>query len=494
VLAAPRGAAELDGWRAELLRKSDDRDRLEKGLRARVTGSGEVLAVTAAEVARGLEPGSMLASFLRYTRRFEMDPKTHEKPPPTDSLLAFIVTPDARVRRVELGASAEIEGLVACWRVSVGRPLLASPLAAAGPDEGRGVGALVSGGSAEGELALGAKLRERLLDPCLAALGDEQVTAVHVVLDDFLHLVPIDALPWKDGKRVGDVLELHLETSAWRLIAPSKPPGKGHLVAVGGVDYDAEAPEDAPAAVAEAAALPVAELEDRAGAVGRLETLAQTLAEVEELAALFEAEGGEHSMVLEGARATKSALYELAPKARYLHIATHGWFAPETFTSMIDSAEQASERERFARAEEDVRGFAPETLCGLALAGANRGASSAGRVPGILTAEELAGLDLSNCELAVLSACETNVGLRRAGQGIQSLQGALHAAGARTAITSLWRVDDAATRRLMEVFYTKLWVEGLGKVDALWQAKMALAAEGHPLGDWAGWVLSGDSD
>ena len=115
-------------------------------------------------------------------------------------------------------------------------------------------------------------------------------------------------------------------------------------------------------------------------------------------------------------------------------------------------------------------------------------------VSGILTAEELAAFDLRNCELAVLSACETNVGIRRAGQGIQSLQTALHAAGARTAITSLWKVDDAATRRLFEIFYTKLWKEKLGKADALWQAKMALRAEGHPPRDWAGWILSGDPD
>ena len=108
------------------------------------------------------------------------------------------------------------------------------------------------------------------------------------------------------------------------------------------------------------------------------------------------------------------------------------------------------------------------------------------------TAEELATIDLTNCELAVLSACETNVGIRRAGQGIQSLQTALHTAGARTAITSLWKVDDGATRRLFEVFYTKLWKEKLGVADALWQAKMALRGEGHALRDWAGWVLSGD--
>src|SRR5262249_56213877 len=82
-------------------------------------------------------------------------------------------------------------------------------------------------------------------------------------------------------------------------------------------------------------------------------------------------------------------------------------------------------------------------------------------------------------------ACEPNVGIRRAGQGIQSLQTALHAAGARTAITSLWKVDDAATRRLFELFYTKLWKEKLGKADALWQAKMAVRAEGPPVRDLA---------
>ncbi len=214
------------------------------------------------------------------------------------------------------------------------------------------------------------------------------------------------------------------------------------------------------------------------------------------MAGLFEETHGEAAVVLEGAEAHKAALAELAPKARYLHLATHGWFAAEVFRSQRDELSSADELElaAFSRAEETLRGFAPETLCGLALAGANRGRDAVGRVPGILTAEELGSLDLRGCELAVLSACETNVGLRRAGQGIQSLQAALHGAGARTAITSLWKVDDAATRRLFELFYAKLWKEHLGKAEALWQAKMALRAEGHPLRDWAGWVLTGDPD
>jgi len=207
---------------------------------------------------------------------------------------------------------------------------------------------------------------------------------------------------------------------------------------------------------------------------------------------LYEELGGEDPVVLKEGEATKAALHGLASKARYLHIATHGWFAPETVRSMLDRTE--SDRSLFQRAEDTVRGFAPETLCGLAFAGANLGRNEYGKVPGIMTAEELATLDLSNCELAVLSACETNVGLSRAGQGIQSLQTALHAAGARTAITSLWRVEDAATRRLMELFYSKLWKDELGKAEALWEAKMALRKERYPVRDWAAWVLTGDPD
>jgi CHAT domain-containing protein len=48
--------------------------------------------------------------------------------------------------------------------------------------------------------------------------------------------------------------------------------------------------------------------------------------------------------------------------------------------------------------------------------------------------------------------------------------------------------------KLPQLFYTKLWKAKLGKADALWQAKMALRSEGHPVRDWAGWVLTGDPD
>src|SRR4029078_7335818 len=115
------------------------------------------------------------------------------------------------------------------------------------------------------------------------------------------------------------------------------------------------------------------------------------------------------------------------------------------------------------------------------------------------TAEEIASWDLSNCELAVLSACDTNVGIRQAGQGIARLQKALQMAGARSVITSLWKVPDEATKELMLDFYRRLWLEKKPKAQALWEGKMKLRnakeESGKPLystRDWAAWVLTGE--
>jgi CHAT domain-containing protein len=148
-----------------------------------------------------------------------------------------------------------------------------------------------------------------------------------------------------------------------------------------------------------------------------------------------------------------------------------------------------------------VIGWEPERLCGLALAGANLPPKD-GVIDGIITAAEIYGLDLSGCDLCVLSACDTKVGVRRGGQHLESLQTALHAAGVKCAITSLWRVRDDAARALMTEFYRRLWRLKEPVVQALWNAKMELKNAKDPntgkpvyaLRDWCGWVLSGDPD
>src|SRR5262249_42792367 len=103
------------------------------------------------------------------------------------------------------------------------------------------------------------------------------------------------------------------------------------------------------------------------------------------------------------------------------------------------------------------------------------GARDAAGGDGLLTAEEVAGLDLQATELVVLSACETGLGALEAGEGVLGLQRAFQTAGARTLVASLWSVNDAATSVLMEEFYANLWREDpLPKREALRQAQLTI--------------------
>ncbi|MGQ0506569.1 MAG: tetratricopeptide repeat protein [Myxococcaceae bacterium] len=469
----PSDVEMLGKWRQELVGLSEQRDRLEGQMRREFAEIGVATDLPSAEsIAASLGSGEAFVGMWKYSRKqgVEVGPGAFLG---TASLVAFVVTPDAVVRCVELGPAAPLEELAARWRATIGRPIESAT------SWGRT--------DAEVERVSSRALRAAVLDPVFEILEGQGTDTVYLVPDDFLHIVPLDALLVEDGSRIGEAIAVRIETSAVRLVNPrQRSDSLGTLVALGGVDYEGResgAGEHGPT---------LAGLRSMFGDKPfHFDPLFSTRIEAEYVSLLFEDFVGGEPIVQLGTGASESALVELAPQARYLHVATHGWFVPETAAvSMLDRVGQSDDALQLSieRAQDMIIGFLPETLCGIALAGANHGPD------GILTAEELGMLDLTNCELAVLSACETNVGIRRAGQGIQSLQTALHAAGARTAICSLWKVDDVATRRLFEVFYTKLWRDGLGKADALWQAKMTLRDDGRPVCDWAGWVLTGDPD
>ena len=93
---------------------------------------------------------------------------------------------------------------------------------------------------------------------------------------------------------------------------------------------------------------------------------------------------------------------------------------------------------------------------------------------GRLDVQELFELNLPFCELAVLSACQTRLGRWSSGDEIVGLERAFLRAGVPSVVASLWKVDDAATSLLMEVFYRQLWQQGRPRGEALHQAKLAL--------------------
>ncbi len=97
-----------------------------------------------------------------------------------------------------------------------------------------------------------------------------------------------------------------------------------------------------------------------------------------------------------------------------------------------------------------------------------------------------------DCDLVTLSACESGRGFVTAGDEQIGLARAFLYAGARAVVHSLWRIDDRATRDLMEHFYTGLR-SGRGRATALREAQLQMLGQGlrHPF-YWASLALVGD--
>jgi CHAT domain-containing protein len=172
------------------------------------------------------------------------------------------------------------------------------------------------------------------------------------------------------------------------------------------------------------------------------------------------------AIVLSGAAASERAFKTQAPAQRILHLATHGFFLGGACAATVDTSRRSvgglvrvNDSPQMSRVPATTN---PLILSGLALAGANQRARARGdEDDGVLTAEEVAGLDLSGVEWAVLSACDTGIGEVKSGEGVFGLRRALHVAGARTVIMSLWAVEDRATLDWMRALYDARFAKAL---------------------------------
>ena len=188
-----------------------------------------------------------------------------------------------------------------------------------------------------------------------------------------------------------------------------------------------------------------------------LPPLPNTAAEVEVLRTLA---GGRTCVTLTRARATRTnllALPELS-RAQVVHLATHG-----------EADEVEPDRSGLWLAREGV-------------------------APGFLSVGDIMKLRLG-ADLVTLSACETGLGRLERGEGVLGLARAFLAAGARSVVVSLWRVNDRSTARLMERFYRPLLARGKARERALAEAKRALLADPETRSPfyWAPFVLMGAS-
>ncbi|MCE9588106.1 MAG: tetratricopeptide repeat protein [Verrucomicrobia bacterium] len=169
-----------------------------------------------------------------------------------------------------------------------------------------------------------------------------------------------------------------------------------------------------------------------------------------------------------GPDASKKGLMAMKAPA-VLHLATHGFFlggdggGGEGERGMnVVGAVDVSPKESAENKPQPLKGISPMRQSGLALTGGQSTLQAWGRGEfpdpsndGILTAEEVAGLDLNGTWLVTLSACETGVGQVQSGEGVFGLRRAFMMAGAQNLLMTLWPVSDETTPKIMADFYKK---------------------------------------
>jgi CHAT domain-containing protein/Tfp pilus assembly protein PilF len=434
----PADAEQQKDWLQRFHALEDRKEQLEADL-ARLSDSFrrflELRKAGPAEVAAALPPDTVLIDFVVY-RHFT--PPAERNWTQERRLLAFVLAKGRAVVGVELKEIDGIARAITAWREAVTK------------------------GQHPGTPA--AELSRRLWAPLREHVG--KAGLVLIAPDGALTALPFAALP---GSKAGTYL---LEETAIGYLSSGRqlleqeadtdrPAGSG-LLALGDLDYGMGG-----------AGVPEIRLGVSRGTWAQLQG---SRLEVERIVAehrrAFPSAG--EAVLLRGndgdaPRTRRELGAEAGPRWRWLHLATHAFFdpplpAPPVRPAGLLSFEQEHERLTVGRN--------PLLSSGLVLSGANRDPERGG-----LSALEVCGLDLRGCELAVLSACDSGRGAVEHLEGALGLQRGFQVAGARSVVSSLWSISDAATSVLMEEFYRNLWEKKLPRLEALRQAQLTVLRE-----------------
>jgi CHAT domain-containing protein len=463
----------------EARRQKED---LERELAERSAQASAELARASAgleSVRRALPSDAVLVSFIRYDRTQVSLPGQSIHPlRSVPSYAAFVIRSSFPATTfVPLGTAARLDGLVSAWRDQA---------------TGRSFAAGLSPVVAERSYLMAAtRLRQAAWDPIATLTAG--ATRIFIVPDGLLNVVSFAALPDRSGRYLaeGDSVIHYLSTERDLVVPDVRVAAAPMLLAVGGPAFDLPAT----AHVTKNAAL-------RSGCrpFGRLhfDDLPGSLSEVMEIRKLWPAGNASNMTVLSGHAATEGAVKQALVGRRVVHFATHGFFLGSDCMPALAGTRAvgglAPTSSRTTTAQEN-----PLLLAGLALAGANRrGPVGPDEDEGILTAEEIAGLNLQDTDWAVLSACDTGLGEIRAGEGVFGLRRAFQIAGARTVIMSLWSVEDQSAMVWMRTLYEGRFQKHLSTADAVHAANVAVllgrrakSQSTHPF-YWAGFVAAGD--
>jgi CHAT domain-containing protein len=452
----------------EVSELTNRKDRLEAALArgaSESSASDQTWDVTYRKIAGRLPDGSALIEFMEYDHRIRPDQSEPR-------YVAIAITRDRPPKAIALGSAAVIDTAVAVYRRHFSNPQSIE---------------------LEAYKGISAELARLVWQPIASEINGVQT--VFIAPDGALNIVSFAGLidPLSERYIIEDHA-IHYLASGRDLIKLSQSWNAGNgLLAFGDPDYDV-LPGETPGLLDELSEKVKgfslsgltrnvrAECAELNGIV--VPPLPGTRTEIERVKERWSDVSKEPAIVHFGAEASEEALKTESSGRRVIHLATHGYYIGERCLTVLGKDRVISEN--------------PLLLSGLFLAGANQNGSTAdklGTEDGIVTAEEVANLNLNGVQLVVLSACETGLGEVRNGEGVYGLRRSFQMAGARTVMSALWQVDDKSTADLMADLFVQdqQSIAESMRESALKQIQQRRAnnQSDHPF-YWAAFVANGD--
>ena len=306
---------------------------------------------------------------------------------------------------------------------------------------------------------------------------------IYYVPTQLLFQIALESLPMEDGTLLGDHYRFVRLSSAREVVrykaglAVDVNSQRTNAVLYGGLKYDltVKAMEE------ESAKYDIAPLLVTRGDILRGDSIYRELPETKkEIDAIEKILKSQSLAVVSftGIAGTEESFLNMNGNApQMLHVATHGFYYTPDAAQKID----------YLKGNTDAM-----TLSGLVMSGGNAAWLGKdlpkGVLGGILTAANIARLDLNGIQMAVLSACQTGQG-KATPEGLFGLQRAFKKAGVKTLVMSLWNVSDVVTKEFMIRFYENLARNGWKKMKAFNDAKSYIRSKYTEPYYWAGFIM-----
>lgn len=307
-------------------------------------------------------------------------------------------------------------------------------------------------------------------------------TTIYYVPSQLLFQISLESLPLADGTLLGNHYNFVRLSSARELVkmkSKSNSNKANTAVLYGGLQYDLETT----AMAEESKKYNLSNLLALRGEIARGDSvfhdLQGTKEEILKIEDLLKSNKWQVSSYM-GKNGTEESFLNMHGKSpKLLHLATHGFYYTPNRAENVDY----------------LKGYTDAmSLSGLVLSGGNAAwlgkPLPKGVLGGILSANDIARLDLSNTDMVVLSACQTGQG-KATSEGLYGLQRAFKKARVGTIVMSLWNVSDKTTSEFMTTFYERLADKnnGWNKRKAFEEAKEIIRKKHPDPFHWAAFVM-----